>query len=31
MLDQSIAQLMFVVDAYLVMINQLEFELKSWK
>jgi hypothetical protein len=24
-----IAQLMFVVDAYLVMVNQLEFELKS--
>jgi hypothetical protein len=28
MLDNCIAQLMFVVDAYLVMVNQLEFELK---
>jgi hypothetical protein len=24
-----IAQLMFAVDAYLVVVNQLEFELKS--
>jgi hypothetical protein len=28
MLDLLFAQLMFAVNAYLVMINQLEFELK---
>jgi hypothetical protein len=26
-----VSQLMFTVDAYLVMVNQLELELKSWK
>jgi hypothetical protein len=28
MLDQLFAQLKFVVDPYLVVVNQLEFELK---